>query len=1250
MTMTDLDIKRQIENSLKQFTTTKLAENARGLFNALGYQSDKTVHLASSAPQTFIAAFDARHTLNAERALLAEWASADLIFQLTTNEVAHPEQRALFEEHRRVDNTIIESYVFLAIGLTGNAYTRTQLAAITREVNKIFPMPALILFQHGATLTLAVIDRRLHKRDQAKDVLEKVTLIKDIRASNPHRAHIEILSDLALSQLRARFDITSWVDLHAAWRTTLDTSEMNKRFFKEVANWYFWAVQRCKFPQGAGKNAQARNETSLIRLITRLIFVWFLREMKLAPEDLFDPRKLSEMLKYDDPNKSTYYKAILQNLFFATLNQEMNTPDKPDNRKFRSKAKGAGTRSAGGRDPHYMVHNLYRYESYFKHPDEALQLFGSIPFLNGGLFECLDRQDPDDPVEIIRIDGFSDRPDNELVLPDELFFGVEREVDLNEVYGTHNQRYRVRGLIDIFSSYKFTIEENTPIEEDVALDPELLGHVFENLLAAYNPETGVTARKQTGSFYTPREIVDYMVDESLLAYLQTKLADLRGLQDLGGLEARLRHLLAYNAEPHQFTEAEVACLIEAIDALKLLDPACGSGAFPMGYLHKLVFILGKLDPGNARWQEKQIAKASEIEDSMAREAAIAGIEQAFERHHDNYGRKLYLIQNCIYGVDIQPIAVQIAKLRCFLALVVDQKADDALPNRGILPLPNLETNFVAANTLLSVDKPAQPTLYIPDEIEKKEKELADVRRKHFSARTLKTKNQYREKDAALRAELAGLLKQQGFPPETTLRLAYWNPYDQNASADFFDSEWMFGITEGFDIVAGNPPYIKEYTFREAFDGLRDSPYYQGKTDLWYFFACMGLDALRENTGILTFIATNNWVTNFGASVLRNKMVTDATLLKLLDFGDYKIFESADIQTMVMICLRNNDKPKHILDFRQLVDTQTTFDDVHDLLNRNPNPRVRYLAPEFDRKLLKDKSFGFSSNTIEQVLNKLAGRANFKLDARKEVAQGIVAPQDAVNRASKAVLGKSFEIGDGIFVLSNVEKKAMPLTADETDLLKPFYTTSELHKYYGDKRNRYWVIYTDSSFSKVARIRPYPNLKKHLDRFTSVITSDNHPYGLHRSRDEHFFKGDKIMSLRKCSEPTFTYTDFDCYVSQTFYVIQSRRVNLKYLTGLLNSKLVAFWLRYRGKMQGHQFQIDKEPLLAIPLVSPPLPQQTPVVVLVDKILAAKRANPDADVSAWEREIDQLVYQLYGLTKEEIGVIERSGLPSAQQING
>ena len=243
--------------------------------------------------------------------------------------------------------------------------------------------------------------------------------------------------------------------------------------------------------------------------------------------------------------------------------------------------------------------------------------------------------------------------------------------------------------------------ENTPVEEEIALDPELLGRVFENLLASYNPETQTTARKQTGSFYTPREIVNYMVDESLKAYLKQKLEDETGIKPEDA-EAGLEILFTYTEKEHAFTAKESKVLIAAIDNCKILDPACGSGAFPMGVLHKLVHILHKLDPQNEKWKERQISRARQLDDPAIREKTIEDIESAFANNELDYGRKLYLIENCIYGVDIQPIAVQIAKLRFFISLVVDQKKNSSRKNLGILSLPNLETKFVAANTLIGL--------------------------------------------------------------------------------------------------------------------------------------------------------------------------------------------------------------------------------------------------------------------------------------------------------------------------------------------------------------------------------------------------------------------------------------------------------------------------------------------------------------------------------------------------------------------
>jgi adenine-specific DNA-methyltransferase len=271
-----------------------------------------------------------------------------------------------------------------------------------------------------------------------------------------------------------------------------------------------------------------------------------------------------------------------------------------------------------------------------------------------------------------------------LTVPNKLFFSDEIEIDLNDIFGTRNRRYTARGIIKILDAYKFTVDENTPVEQEVALDPELLGKVFENLLASYNPETSTTARKQTGSFYTPREIVDYMVDESLFAHFSEALAKPLGSNVDEMLAGKVHALLSYADTPHGFSHAEVKKLIGAIDGIRVLDPACGSGAFPMGMLLKLVYVLGKLDPGNQEWKQRQIdrvnaliAEADEkIEDSEVKHSVVAelekqraDVEEAFLRNELDYGRKLYLIQNCIFGVDIQPIAVQIAKLRFFISLI-----------------------------------------------------------------------------------------------------------------------------------------------------------------------------------------------------------------------------------------------------------------------------------------------------------------------------------------------------------------------------------------------------------------------------------------------------------------------------------------------------------------------------------------------------------------------------------------------------
>jgi adenine-specific DNA-methyltransferase len=685
------------------------------------------------------------------------------------------------------------------------------LAEISRAFNREFYYtPVVVVFKYDNYLAFANTERLKYKQEWREgEKAGKVSLLRDIHIEKPHSGHERILAELQIPNTGNK-KVDSFAKLYAYWQEVFSVSLLNKKFYQELSNWYFWATQHVTFPgeptiaDAHHKNAkledllQEHRATNVIRMLTRLLFVWFIKEKKLIPEELFELDALQKDIlneispyhergMFKERNKeSIYYKAILQNLFFATLNCPIEG-DSLDKRKRGFRGDGYGT--------HRGIDYLMRYKSYFKNPDAFLtKLNDVVPFLNGGLFECLD-----DKFNNLYIDGFSDQmtKGEQLIVPDYLFFGVEEETDLSDIVGISDKKYKqaaVKGLINILKSYKFTITENTPIEEDVALDPELLGKVFENLLASYNPETKTTARKQTGSFYTPREIVNYMVDESLIAYLKNAISDWGGLDD-ETLDKELHVLTSFDSKVPFADNSELQReIITALSTCTILDPACGSGAFPMGILQKMVHILQKLDPENKVWKEVQLAKAEqeskaafEIEDKQAREERLIEINEAFDQsiNDPDYARKLFLIENCIYGVDIQPIATQISKLRFFISLVVEQKVNSEKDNFGIRPLPNLETKFVAANTLIGIEKPsAQLSLYDTKEVKALETKLKKVRSKLFSAKSKETKLKYREEDKVLRNQIAEELEKSGWKSDTAQKLAGWDPYDQNASFSF----------------------------------------------------------------------------------------------------------------------------------------------------------------------------------------------------------------------------------------------------------------------------------------------------------------------------------------------------------------------------------------------------------------------------------------------------------------------------------
>ena len=586
-----------IQNSINTFAETPLREASTRLLNTLGYHSRRTGNKGMDA-QLFhslrgaAAARRAQAPIDApDRLCIDDWENFHLIFQIADDEIN--QQETLFEPST-FDEHLTFSYIFIALQLSGENYTRTQLADITRFINTHYSVPVMVMFRYGDVLTLAIINRRRHKRDETKRVLEKVTLIKDINLREPHRAHLDILAELHLESLLETEEVRNFDTLHKAWEGVLNTETLNRKFYRELYEWYDWAKSECRFPDG-------ETETQSIRMITRLLFVWFLKEKGLVPVELFVETSVARLQSAptgggaeapvgavsnrataapvgavynrapEVSNRApddTYYKAILQNLFFATL----NTP--------------IAERAFSTKDNHsHRDASKYRYAALLHEPNAFLEKLKQVPFVNGGLFDCLDTFEATRDGGA-RIDCFTDNENEQrkLHVPDKLFFDEEN------------------GIFPLFSRYKFTVEENTPIEQEVALEPELLGRVFENLLGDYNPETQSSARKSTGSYYTPRQIVDYMVDEALIAYFLQKVEPFDGNKT--SLEKRLRDdLLAYEAQGdadsqtgHLIHENEVTQLIKAIDELKLLDPAVGSGAFPMGILNKLVLVLKKIGP------------------------------------------------------------------------------------------------------------------------------------------------------------------------------------------------------------------------------------------------------------------------------------------------------------------------------------------------------------------------------------------------------------------------------------------------------------------------------------------------------------------------------------------------------------------------------------------------------------------------------------------------------------------------------
>jgi len=1015
--------------------------------------------------------------------------------------------------------------------------------------------------------------------------------------------------------------------------------KVTKQFYQEIANWYFWAMDKVEFPDDEEKEREKRNAKSLIRLITRIIFIWFMKEKELVPSTLFEKSFIDKVINYNDKTGSTYYKAILQNLFFATLNTKMKKDDK-ESRIFVEEAEKKGYLNDA-----YLQQGYYRYSRFIKDKNLFIEQFENVPFLNGGLFECLDKKIGS---EVIRIDCFSDNPKNEtkLKVPDEIFF-LEQEIDVDlSNYLDNGKNKKVTGLLAILKRYNFTIDENTPVDQDVALDPELLGKVFENLLAAYVPETSETARKATGSYYTPREIVEYMVNESLIEHLKTTL----NYEDKN-VEEKIRLLFDYASDENPFDEQTTLKLIEAIENIKILDPACGSGAFPMGILHKLVLALHKLDPENKIWKKKLLERVPpEIKDET---------EKSLENKSVDYIRKLGLIENCIYGVDIQEIAIQISKLRFFISLLVEQEIDDTKPNRDIRALPNLETKFVAANTLIGLNRPTQMNL-TASEIESLEKKLFEVREEIFYTNSRKEKVELQKKEKKLREQLKVALQQNGFQNTIAEKITSWDPFDQNTHSDWFDPEWMFGIkvteSSGFDIVIGNPPYIQLQKSINKTSKLKYADLYKDQNfktfertgDIYCLFYEKGINLLKDN-GHLCYITSNKWMrAGYGESL--REYFTNYNPKILIDLGP-GVFESATVDTNILVIQKS--KRKVVDDSFHLRAVTISKDGNVDLQNQLIKSGVALT------KLTKDAWFIGSS--AEQKLKEKIERIGKPLkDWDVNIYRGVLT---GLNEAFIITTDKRNEI------LANCKNEEERKRTEA--IIKPILRGRDIKRYYYEWAGL-WVIFIPWHFPLHEDLsiqgasnkaeqefqRLYPSICIHLSGFKEQLSKRNKDetgiryewYALQRCAATYYpeFEKEKIIYIEIMTDnweegyefPSYSYWQEPGVILNTAYIMTGHK--LKYILGILNSKFGRYLVKQHvTQLQKRQFRMLAQYVNNFEI--PPINFANELIVkqiekLVDKILAAKKQNPQADTRELEKEIDLLVYKLYDLTEEEIKIIE------------
>ncbi|EOB4516662.1 Eco57I restriction-modification methylase domain-containing protein [Campylobacter coli] len=876
--------------------------------------------------------------------------------------------------------------------------------------------------------------------------------------------------------------------------------------------------------------------------------------------------------------------------------------------------------------------------------------FAYLPYLNSSLFE---KQSIENTLEISNLNN--DLKLNyykNTVLKDDKCKTKKGQVGLLEY------------LFEFLDSFDFGSddEQSEILSQKELISSSVLGNVFEKLNGY-----------KEGSFYTPSFITSYMCKESITKVVLDKFNTQFDLdaKDISELRKSLR-------------KEDKKAQKELLNSIKICDPAVGSGHFLVSALNVMLSIYDELNLFDEEFylevQNDEILITGRKGEFIEYKRPSTPKDKAHLIQQELFHTKKDIIENNLFGVDINPNSCEITKLRLWIELLKHsfyQSFDDE-NYHDLKTLPNIDINIKCGNSLVSYFETGKSLSHYPnikERMSKYKRIVKDYKEGFYTDKNLIAKeiknlqesfknfclkdkfnkeikqltngaNEYSKKygdfladehhDEKFKSFFSKNMFEFSFDEKVAikefanLKKEYDNIFNLESNHPF---EWRFEFPEildddgnfkGFDLIIGNPPYIKENDNKDLFTNTKKLRTYQGKMDIWYHFVGRGFDMLKNN-GYLAFIATNNWVTNSGAKKLRNIVLEESQILSLVDFSSFMVFDSASIQTMIMSFQKTKPPKNYEFHFAKITTQTPIYEDVINLLKNEKTQNNEILSINLTPKKFIDKTLNFTKSDYEELFNKIQKYGKFYLE-ESEVAQGIVPAID-----------EAFVIKD-----KNVFSK------NEQCFIKEYYTGLS-GKFYSSFTDKYLIYLSNKNYS--GNLDDLPNLKQHFQKYKEILKESkikyktpNKPYFyLHREREEKFFKKgeEKIISQVRCIEPIFVYSNENFYGSRALFFIQTCRINLKYLTGVLNSKLIAFWLKHKGKIQGNLFKIDKEPLLNIPVVNINSKNEklaNKLISLVDEILKAKEQDKNANTQELENKINSLVYKLYNLTEDEIKIIE------------